>query len=173
MVKLVDEIAKLYPYVQQTALKSPCTRRKYGVAIFAMDKRTGDIFDAIYAENARVTDCCNGNACVRDRLGIKHAQSVEKGAEVHAEQAALIKWNAASALDWIFVIAGYGGGLYPADRKNSQELTGVNLYPCYTCARMIAYAGFPKVYLKNAEGNIESVSIRRIIHERELEWGET
>lgn len=163
LVNVVNIIEELYPTIQKVAMESPCTRRKYGAAIVAVDRGTGKVEEVVYAENSRVTDCCQGNACVRDMLGIQHAQSVEKGAEVHAEQAALIKWNPDSDKDWRFVIAGFRG-------SNREQLTGKNLYPCYTCARMIAFAGFTKVYLRGDSGRIESVSIRRILKDRELEW---
>lgn len=151
----VIPIHRLEPYYKialSTAKESPCVRRKYGAVIVYSD----DI-KYVAAANLRVTKCCDA-ACIRDRYGVVHGSRTELGAEVHAEQAALID---APAKGTAFVLAGI---------RDGKELTGVNVYPCLVCARMVKYAGYNYVYMMT-DGELTPVSIFDIIDYRESEAG--
>jgi deoxycytidylate deaminase len=149
----INRIEPYYKIAQKAANESPCVRRQYG-AVIAYD----DFPTLVSATNARVTKACEG-ACIRERYGVVHGSRTELGAEVHAEQAALID---APKKGVAFILAGY---------KDDQELVGRNVYPCLVCARMIKYAGYTYVYMKNDEGQIEPISIYDIIEYREGELG--
>lgn len=141
---------------QEVALKSECVRRKYGVVIYRKDGT-----DSVTGANVRVSRCCN-NDCARERFDVKHGQNTELGAEVHAEQAALISWKGYSADDWDFIIAGYDA--------REKRLASTQLYPCYVCARMIKYAGFKIIYLQREDETIIPVTLEQILEYREQEW---
>jgi dCMP deaminase len=147
-------IEPYYKIALKTALESPCVRRKYG-AVIAYDDRVVQVA----ACNARVTRACDHN-CVRERYGLVHGSRTELGAEVHAEQAALIEAPKKGAA---FVLAGY---------RDDKVLTGKNVYPCLVCARMIKYAGYPYIYIMGDSEQIISVSIYEVIAHRESEIGE-
>lgn len=149
----------LGPYIYEAgwqAVKSPCARRKYGVAIVNKD---GSV---VYGHNERVTRCCNDLVCAREKYDVQHGQNTEMGAEIHAEQAALINWGKRASSDWYFLIAGSSKG---------GQLLGVQLYPCYVCARMVKYAGFKCIYLeREGDGKIIPISIEEVLEYREQEW---
>lgn len=110
--------------------------------------------------NVRVTNCCNG-ACVRDTLNIQHGMNTDAGGEIHAEQAALVslEWDAQHA-DAIYV-----AGL----DKSGNPMNGFENSPCYSCARMIAYANIEDVYLP-VDGEWEKFSIYDIMETWERKW---
>jgi deoxycytidylate deaminase len=117
---------------REIALQSPCTRRKYGVVI------TNGI-DTVVTNNQRVSRCCNG-VCVRDALGIYHGERTDVGAEVHAEQAALIRWNKpVDKHTAVLIQAFYRDQTIPGE--------GIFLYPCHACAMMLKFAGFKNIWL--------------------------
>jgi deoxycytidylate deaminase len=148
----IKHVEPYYKLALKEAQQSPCVRRKYGVAI------AFDNFQTVITHNARVTRACN-SVCVRERYGVVHGSQTELGAEVHAEQAALIE---AKGKGIAFVLAGW---------KGEKELKGVNVYPCLVCARMIKYAGYLWVYIKDETDQITPVSIYEIIEYREQELG--
>lgn len=162
-VEVVIETKKLLPYFSialETAKTSPCTRRKYGVVIASL---SNDVFYTA-AANYGVSKCCQGNACARDRLGIRHGQRVEVGGEIHAEQSALIQWKGYDdGNSYVCVIVGI---------QNGKELYGRSCYPCHVCALMLKYAGFRHIYIKDdyVRGEIVITSINQVIDYRELEW---
>jgi deoxycytidylate deaminase len=135
------------------ALQSPCVRRRYGCLITNGDK-------VIVTNNLRVSRCCN-NQCVREVAGLKHGQRVDFGAEIHAEQAALIKWIYPVDKTTKMLIQAYNG-------KTDDRFYEENLYPCHVCALMIKYAGFKFVNITDRLDNLYSVSIDEIIEYREL-----
>lgn len=119
--------------------------------------------------NERVSRACD-TLCARTRLYIRHGERVEVGAEVHAEQSALINWtpfyditDTRSEFDWHFMISGW-------DMVTQKELFGRQVYPCHVCALMVKHAGFRTVILRNSSGDVDYVSIDQIIEEREQEW---
>jgi deoxycytidylate deaminase len=118
--------------------------------------------DIIVTANMRVSKCCNG-FCVRDLGGFKHGQAVDVGAEVHAEQAALIKWNKPVDKHTKLLIQGYKG-------SSTELFYEENLYPCHVCALMIKYAGFRSVTVTNRLGDMYTVDIDEIISYREEAW---
>lgn len=148
----IKHIEPYYKIALATAQNSPCVRRKYGVVI-AYDTAS---FSMVVTTNARVTKICN-DFCVRERFKITHGAQTELGAEVHAEQAALIE---SPKKGTVFVLAGW---------KGEQELKGVNVYPCLVCARMIKYAGYKWIYIKDEADQIIPVSIYDVIEYREQE----
>jgi len=154
----IERIEPYYKIALKAAKESPCTRRKYGAVI-------GYDSDPIMVTgtNARVSGCCDGY-CVRDRAGVVNGSRTELGAEVHAEQAALIN---APKRGEVFVLAGW-------QVQNGFELTelkGTAVYPCLVCARMIKYAGYRWVHMKNFAGNLDVFHIDDIITAREMELG--
>jgi deoxycytidylate deaminase len=150
----IKNVEPYHKIALRTASKSPCVRRQYGAVIAYWS----DTPTMITACNARVTKVCNW-ACVRERFGIVHGSRTELGAEVHAEQAALIE---ASKMGDLFVLAGW---------RKQEELKGTDCYPCLVCARMIKYAGYKWIYIKNEDDQIVPVSIYDIIVYREQELG--
>jgi deoxycytidylate deaminase len=130
------------------ALQSQCVRRKYGCVI------TNGI-DTIVTNNQRVSNCCN-DGCVRDLLRVQHGERTDLGAEIHAEQAALIRWNHVVDKNTQVLIQGF----YKTDMT---PLFGEGLYPCHTCALMLKFAGFRSVVLSNDRGELYGVSLSDIL----------
>lgn len=149
----IKNIEPYYKIALKEAAKSPCVRRKYGVTIIYDDV-------TLYTTgfNDRVTRACN-TVCVRERYKLENGSRTELGAEVHAEQAALI---GAPKKGVAIVLAGL---------REEEELKGVEVYPCLVCARMVKYAGYGFIYMKNDLGLISPVSIHDIIEYRESEIG--
>ena len=141
--------------VERQALLSPCIRRKYGAAIVSES-------GIVLANNSRVGRCCEGKMCVRDRFEAPHGQSVEKGAEIHAEQAVLLLRRDFS--EATFYLAGYD--------KYNKALLDKDCRPCHTCAMMMKFAGFNYVAIRNSEGDIQSISISEVIETHEESWGQ-
>lgn len=140
---------------REIAKQSPCVRRQYGCLI------TNGDFTTVTC-NQRVSSCCK-NGCVRDHLALNHGQSVDLGAEIHAEQAALIKWNLPIDKHTKILNQGYYS-------STGELMHDEALYPCHVCALMIKYAGFKFVYITDSLGRIYSVSIDEIISYREGVW---
>lgn len=133
---------------------SECSRRKYGAVI---TDYSGWPLSTGY--NKRVGTCCNG-VCVRDRLGMEHGQNTDSGAEVHAEQAALISLRYNDRGNRVYV-----AGL----DSDGTPFNGFQNRPCYSCSRMLKYGGFETVYLP-FDGEWQSVSIDDIMENWELTW---
>jgi deoxycytidylate deaminase len=138
------------------AVMSPCTRRQYATVIVNEGMR----FEHYIGINERVSKCCDGNACARDRLGLHNGERVEVGAEVHSETAALIKAGKAKDTS-AFILVGFANG---------EELFGKSVYPCHSCAVQIKWAGYKRIYIKESADNIITVPIQQIIEEREQAW---
>lgn len=154
----VVEVIHLKPYfelAQDVAKESECTRRQYGSVI------AGNDFYLAWASNSRVTKCCNGNLCARDRLHIRHGQRTEVGAEIHSEIACLLKAGGLRTEGTQFVMVGF---------SNDKELFGTTVYPCHNCAVALRYAGFTHIYIHHDPDNIIPVSVADIIAFREQEW---
>lgn len=139
---------------RELALQSPCTRRKYGVVIT-------DGIDTIVTNNQRVSKCCNG-ICVRDALNIYHAERTDVGAEVHAEQAALIRWSKPVTKYTEVLIQGFY-------RDQAIPGEGIFLYPCHACAMMLKFAGFKFVWMTERDEFV-AVSIAEILEYWEDGW---
>ena len=152
MFLILNDQVKVTRTIAATSL---CIRRRYGCLI------TDGVESAI-TNNLRVSRCCN-SFCVREIAGLKHGEAVDLGAEIHAEQAALIKWRFPIDKHTKILIQGYQG-------KTDDLLYEENLYPCHTCALMIKYAGFKSVYITNRLEEIYPVSIDEIISYREQAW---
>ena len=149
----IKRIEPYYKIALKAAKDSPCVRRKYGAVIGYTDT-------IIIGVNLRVTKACD-NGCIRNRAGVTHGDRSDLGAEVHAEQVALIE---SQGKGLIFVIAGLD--------SDGKELTGVQAYPCLTCARMIKYAGYRWVHVKEKRSEqLVAVHIEDIIQYREEELG--
>lgn len=140
--------------VLNIARASECVRRKYGAIVASSSMQ-----QLSYGFNKRVGTCCNGS-CVRDSLQIKHGTNTDAGAEIHAEQAALVNLWPDSARDSIYV-AGIGPDGVP--------LNGFDNSPCYSCARMIKYVGITDVYLP-VDGEWEKFDIEDIMGTWEKSW---
>lgn len=161
-LSLASDLEILYKDAVEQAKRSPCLRRKYGVVIAYQDENLG-ITRHIHGYNQRISRCCNGNLCARERFQASHGEKVEIGAEIHAEQAALINHhNDDLNIHPIFVIACLDG--------HDREIFGPMTFPCHTCALMVQYAGFNQVFLKLESDKIEAISIWDIIEHREKEW---
>lgn len=131
---------------------SPCVRRQY--AAMVTHKSNFEV-----RHNARVTKACGKGGCVRNQQGILHGHHIrtELGAELHAEQAILI---ATTKEYWDhFILVGFD--------HNGEELLGENVYPCLVCARMIKYAGYRNVFMRNKDREILPVNIEDIISYQE------
>jgi len=146
-------IDSAYSIALEMAHESPCTRRQYGAVIF-LSEGAGVTVGC----NERVSKCCN-DGCLRDAFGIQHAEATDVGGEIHAEQVVLIK-NGMRKIDQFIVLAGI---------KKGKELIEADDYPCYSCARIIKFAGFPTVYINRAEG-VCPVSIEAILEYYEECW---
>ena len=142
-------------YMIKTANKSECVRRKYSAVIISDENLVLSV-----GYNQRVGNCCNNGQCVRNRLNVQHGTNTDSGAEVHAEQAALIYVNVDSIPRDIYVL-----GL----DENGKILNGIQSSPCYSCARMIAFAGILWVCLP-VDGKWGRFSIDDIMENREKVW---
>ena len=135
---------------------SPCVRRQYAaMAIKRGLNDNGYTFEC--RNNSRVTRACK-NGCIRDKLGIKNGNHIrtELGAELHAEQALLIDTN-----------KDYWDHLLLVGISHGHELLGEDVFPCLVCARMIKYAGYKNVFMRNKERVITAYSIEEIISYQE------
>lgn len=148
-----------YEHALEQAKTSPCKRRKYG-AIILTETENGKV-DWTCGVNLRVSDCCNGDICVRDRYATSNGERAELGAEIHAEQSALVLRRPAGR-DIAFILAGLD--------KYGKELTMPSVFPCHVCALMIAHAGFKYVWMLFEPGVVEPISIYDIIEHREAGW---
>jgi deoxycytidylate deaminase len=137
---------------RELADESPCVRRRYGCLI-TNGKET------IVTNNLRVSKCCN-QQCVRQTGDLPHGQNVDYGAEIHAEQAALIKWNFPVDRRTVLLIQGFSS-------NTDTVLCDEDLYPCHVCALMIKYAGFKSIFITNRINILYSVPIDEIIAYRE------
>lgn len=137
---------------REIALESPCVRRRYGCLI-----TNGK--DTIVTANLRISKCCN-NQCVRQTADLAHGQSVDYGAEIHCEQAALIKWNHPIDKHTVMLIQGYRGDM---DKLFCDE----DLYPCHVCALMIKYAGFKSITITDKASVLYTIPIDEVIAYRE------
>jgi deoxycytidylate deaminase len=139
---------------REMALQSPCTRRKYGAVI------TNGL-ETVVTNNQRVSKCCN-SVCVRDALGIYHAERTDVGAEVHAEQAALIRWpKPADQYTEVLIQGFYRDQTIPGE--------GIFLYPCHACAMMLKFAGFKHIWMTE-RNELVAVSIAEIMGYWEEGW---
>lgn len=155
----IPQTKSLEPYFKmatEEAKKSPCHRRQYGAVI----ANQGPTIYHIVRTNSRVTNCC-GNRCIRTDLGLINGERTEVGAEVHAETACIIDAARFIGEKQVFMLVGFAG---------AQELLSEAVYPCYSCARNIKYAGFNYIYIRNRTKEIVPVSIHEIIQYREKEW---
>lgn len=157
---IVKQLEPYFKIAEREANKSPCTRRQYGSVIAYRINGTFTIFyDKGY--NARVSACCDGNICARDVIKTRHGGSVEIGAEIHSEVAALISSGKATPNSF-FILVGF--------EKNT-ELYGTNVYPCHSCAVAIKFAGYSHIFIKDKNKQIIQVPINEIINYRISEWG--
>lgn len=145
-------IEPYFKIAYEEALKSPCSRRKYGSVIVY----PGLEVNHIAAHNSRVGKCCN-SMCVRDKLGLLHGERTEAGGEVHSEIAALVN-RPQSKGKGFFILVGL----------NSKTLEPIpNPRPCHSCALALKYAGFQSIWVKDEDDNIVLVSLSSIIEEQE------
>jgi deoxycytidylate deaminase len=168
----ISEVLKPYFKIAlEEADKSPCYRRQYGAMI--VYDWYGDIGeDSVSMEwnpwhlaaNVRVTNQCKGGICIRHRISAGHGRNVELGAEIHAEQAALIKAGIHKMHSY-FILVG-------KDSKSGKELLGDDCVPCHACSVMLKWAGYQFIYHKDDLGRIIAESIDDIIEreEKEVEW---
>lgn len=131
---------------------SPCSRRKYGSII------SDNFGNFVFGTNARVGNICSDSYCIRDRLNLPSGSNgmTEQGGELHSEQAALIEWRkiySNSCEPYHILLAG--------TNKNG-NLMGMNSKPCYSCARMLKYAGFTNIWLPFNDGP-KPISISGVI----------
>lgn len=140
---------------REIAAQSQCVRRRYGCLI------TNGV-ETVVTSNLRISRCCN-SFCVRDSANLKHGQAVDLGAEIHAEQAALIKWRYPIDKHTKLLIQAYEG-------RTDDLFYEENLFPCHVCALMVKYAGFRSVNITNKLGDLYPVDIDEIISYREIAW---
>lgn len=133
---------------------SQCIRRKY--AAFVTNEK-GVVLSK--GRNERVGKCCE-DSCVRDRLELGHGENTDAGAEIHAEQAALITSGAAWGPYYIYV-----AGMMP----DGTPYDGFDNRPCYSCARMILYSGIITVFLP-FDDEWREIAIYDIMENWEKSW---
>lgn len=155
-IPLIKRLEPYFKIAEDEAHKSPCTRRQYGAVIASI---TSDISWQL-SHNIRVSPCCDGNLCARDRVNTRHGGSVEIGGEIHAETSLLVKTGMNT---WLgnFILVGFEKG---------KELLGDTVYPCHSCAMAIKFAGYKHIYIRNKNKVITPVSINEIINYRIAEW---
>jgi len=153
----IPVVKRLEPYfkiAEDEANKSLCIRRQYG-AVVITENPDDNWFDA--AHNKRISTCCGGNTCARDRINTRHGGNVEVGGEIHAETAVLID----TALKGFFILVGFEKG---------HELLGPDVYPCHSCAMAIKFAGYKHIYIRDKNKLIVPVSVSQIIEYRIQQW---
>lgn len=156
MIPVSKHLEPYFELARIEAAKSPCIRRQYGAVLASK----GNIIEYEGAYNKRVSPCCNGNICARDRYQTRHGGSVEIGGEVHAETALMIDSHK-GPLDRYMVLVGYEKG---------KELLGKNVYPCHSCAISVKYAGYKHIFIHNKQGVISPIAIDEVITSRIEEW---
>lgn len=156
-----NDLKPLFKIALEEASKSICTRRKYG-AMLVYNWYEGTAWKPWHlAFNERVTNQCKGGICIRDRIPTQHGQNAERGSEIHAEQALLIKAGIYQEYSYLILVG--------IDSKTGKELVGNDCLPCHVCAVMLKWAGYEFVYHKNTDGIISAVDISSIIEFREQE----
>lgn len=158
-IPLTKQLEPYFKIAEKEAHKSPCTRRQYGTVIA---HRIEGAFTVFYdsGHNERISTCCNGNVCARDVVNTRHGGSVEIGAEIHSEVAAIVRGGKALESSYL-ILVGF---------ENGKELLDTNVYPCHSCAIVIKFAGYKHIYIRNAKNEIVSVSINSVISYRIAEW---
>lgn len=152
---LWEKLVEVRTIALEEARKSPCKRRKYGAALFSL---VNDVTQARH--NAQVSICCK-DECLRNKMHIMHGMQTDIGAEIHAEQALIID---AIYLSGPILIAGY-------DSKGN-PLFDEDCWPCYSCARMLAYASIDTVWVPIEGDKFRAYSIYTIIdrHNERLDY---
>jgi deoxycytidylate deaminase len=135
---------------------SPCSRRKYGTII------KDNFGNFVFGTNSRIGKICTDDYCVRDGLNVPSGSNAmtEQGGELHSEQAALIEWRK------IYNEACEPYHILLAGTNRFGNLLGLDSRPCYSCARMIKYAGFDDIWLPFVEGP-RPVSVSEVIESYE------
>lgn len=127
-----EVLARLFDIAQN----SPCSRRKYGAAVYNYDWRR-----VVYGSNRPPIRCEGPNwtcakDCARMRHSVLHNTRVELCHAVHAEWAALLKAS------WLGVLPYY---IYVAGFTPDGTLVNMPKFPCTVCVRLMAEAGVAKV----------------------------
>lgn len=119
------------------ALRSSCSRRKFGAIIVSNDTIVGTGYNG----TARKTMNCGVDIrCLKDIAGEKHLESYEYCPAIHAEQNAIIQTNPTLRV---------GSTMYlsPADKKDGDR-------PCHLCRRFILQGQLKDIYYLNKDGVI-------------------
>jgi dCMP deaminase len=123
------------------ALKSPCTRRRFGAIIVVNDT----IVSTGYNGPARGVINCEEIGCLKDLAGAEHYKSYEFCTAVHAEENAII--NAARSGSRVM-----GGNLYVVATYPDGKMGESR--PCDRCSRAIINAGITKVITVDENGDL-------------------
>lgn len=134
------------------ALRSPCSRRKYGAIVVKNDT----IVSTGYNGSARGVVNCVDVGCIKDELDAPHGEAYEDCPAVHAEENAVI--NAARNGNSVL-----GGVLYISGVDKDGKL--VEADPCYRCKRVLINAGIERVIIRKADGGIKSVNVSEWVSE--------
>ena len=158
-------LKNIEPYFNIAALeakKSPCVRRQYGALIaYRMeypDHKDIYLFDS--SHNKRISTCCEGKLCARDRYQTKHGGNVEIGGEIHAVTSLMISRKSEGNSGY-FILVGFEG---------DKELYGPDVYPCHSCAMAIKYGGFNHIFIHSGPDTIQIVSINEVMEYRINQW---
>jgi len=137
---------------KSVALRSPCSRRKYGAIIVRDDV----IVSTGYNGSARGVVNCIEVGCIKDVLHLPHGSAYEDCIAVHAEENAIINAarHGASVL---------GGTLYIVGLDPESRL--VEAIPCDRCKRAIINAGVKKVIMSGSDGTIREIDVSNWIKE--------
>jgi len=160
-IPIAKQLEPYFKIAEEEANESPCSRRQYG-AVFAVGTDSSHQW-FVSEHNSRISPCCDGNICIRDRVNTKHGGSVEIGGEIHAETAAVISIvdSNIGPEDGKFILVGYDHG---------EELLGEDVYPCHSCAIVLKFARHKRIYIRNKNKEIVPISIKEIIDYRIAEW---
>ncbi len=123
------------------ALRSTCSRRKYGAIIVVNDTIVSTGYNGPVRKGI---NCDEINACLKEEVNAPHYRGYEFCIAVHAEQNAIIN----AARNGVSIV---NGKMYMVGLENGKVVRGL---PCLWCRRFIINAGIKEVITLNENGEI-------------------
>jgi dCMP deaminase len=142
------------------ALRSPCTRRKYGAIIVKNDA----IVSTGYNGPARGSTNCEVG-CIKNILKLPHYSNYELCPAIHAEENCVINAarNGSSLSGGVLFLCGI-------DAETKKIVAGV---PCDRCKRVLINAGITEVITTDEKGEIVRIEVSKWVKEDKRKYEET
>ncbi len=145
----IDKKRYYLEIARAVALRSSCTRAKYGAIVVKNDAIVSTGYNGPVRGGV---NCYEHGACIKDILDLPHGKSYDLCPAVHAEENTIFN----AARNGTSVLGGtlY---LYGLDPKTGDILDSV---PCDRCKRAIINSGIESVVAINKDGDIVEYDVR-------------